>query len=91
MKNKLNHLGRAVLIFVILGGCLFGQATFKDRQDLYPRVRQARDNTKSAIDSLFNSAGIKYPPRRILPTSPPVPAGDLLSSMITFMTPPAPP
>jgi murein L,D-transpeptidase YafK len=52
-----------VLLTVLL---LFAQTTFKDQQDLYPRVLRARNNTKTAIDSLFNSAGIKYPPRRIL-------------------------
>jgi murein L,D-transpeptidase YafK len=57
---------RAVFVIGILSGCLLAQATFKDQQNLYPRVRQARVNRQPAIDSFFNEAGISYPPRRIL-------------------------
>jgi murein L,D-transpeptidase YafK len=45
---------------------LFAQTSFKDQQDRYPRVLQARENTEPAIESLFSAAGIKYPPRKIL-------------------------
>ena len=62
----LSRRRRAVLIFGVLFVCLFAQTTFKDQQDLYPRVHQARDNRGSTIDSLFNAAGVKYPPRQIL-------------------------
>jgi len=66
MEKRLTRLNRVLLVIMTLGSCLFAQATFKDQQDLYPRVRQARENRKSAIDSLFASTGIKYPPRKIL-------------------------
>jgi murein L,D-transpeptidase YafK len=66
MKYGLSCLSRSGLIFVILGGGLFAQASFKDQQDRYARVKQARINCMPAIDSLFNSCGVKYPPRKIL-------------------------
>jgi murein L,D-transpeptidase YafK len=45
---------------------LLSQLSFKDQQDRYSRVLQARNNTKAAIDSLFGACGIKYPPRKVL-------------------------
>lgn len=64
--NRLPYWNRAALICGLLFGCLFAQSSFKDQQDLWPRVRQARVDRQPAIDSLFNEAGISYPPRRIL-------------------------
>lgn len=45
---------------------LFAQTTFKDEQNRYIRVRQARENREEQIDSLFKSINITYPPRGIL-------------------------
>jgi murein L,D-transpeptidase YafK len=58
-----------LLITIVL--CLFttpgyGQNTFKDEQNRYPRVRQARENCAQSIDSLFRTQGLNYPPAEIL-------------------------
>ena len=54
------------VIILLLTTPLFGQNTFKDKQDRYPRVRQARENCEHYIDSLFQTKGLNYPPEEIL-------------------------
>ncbi|HEC77910.1 MAG TPA: hypothetical protein ENI34_02055 [candidate division WOR-3 bacterium] len=51
------------IVFIILN-----QTTFKEQQELYSRVRQARVNCRHYLDSLFISKGIEYPPYNILLT-----------------------
>jgi murein L,D-transpeptidase YafK len=46
----------------------FAQASFRDRQDGYPRVRQARNERGKYLDSLFAQLDIAYPPAEILIT-----------------------
>ncbi|MGB3341419.1 MAG: DUF4846 domain-containing protein [bacterium] len=55
----------AVILFLI-PQIIVGQNTFKDEQDRYPRVRQARENCEQSIDSLFRTRGLDYPPAEIL-------------------------
>jgi len=42
------------------------QNTFKNEQDHFPRVRQARENCEQSIDSIFRAKGLDYPPEEIL-------------------------
>ena len=51
-----------VVILLIIPQIVTGQNTFKDVQNRYPRVRQARENCEHAIDSLFQTKGVNYPP-----------------------------
>lgn len=51
---------------LVLLTCLWSENTFKDKQNQYPRVRQARGNSIKAIDSLFKELNIEYPPRKVL-------------------------
>lgn len=55
-----------VVILFIIPQIVTGQNTFKDVQNRYPRVHQARENCEHAIDSLFQTKGINYPPEEIL-------------------------
>lgn len=54
------------IILLLITSSAFGQTTFKDQQDRYPRVRQARVNSEHDIDSLFRAKGLDYPPEEIL-------------------------
>lgn len=55
-----------VVILFIIPQIATGQNIFKDVQNRYPRVRQARENCEYDIDSLFKTRGINYPPEEIL-------------------------
>ncbi len=55
-----------VVILFIIPQIVTGQNIFKDVQNRYPRVRQARENCEYDIDSLFQTRGINYPPEEIL-------------------------
>lgn len=55
-----------VVIFFLIPQIVAGQSTFKDEQNRYPRVRQARENCEQIIDSLFQTKGLTYPPEEIL-------------------------
>ncbi|MBN2621351.1 hypothetical protein JXB22_09720 [candidate division WOR-3 bacterium] len=44
---------------------LFSQ-TFREEQNRFPRVSQARENKETYLDSLLHSKGIDYPPYNIL-------------------------
>lgn len=44
---------------------VFGQTSFKDLQNQYPRVRQAHENCARSIDSLFAKMETSYPPEEI--------------------------
>jgi murein L,D-transpeptidase YafK len=55
----------SIVILTALVVCLTAQS-FKDEQDCYPRVRQARENREAAIDSLFHTHNCAYPPEEIL-------------------------
>lgn len=47
-------------------GTILGQKIFRDEQNRSVRVRQARENCREKIDSLFSSMDINYPPDEIL-------------------------
>jgi murein L,D-transpeptidase YafK len=53
------------LTAVLLLAGVVNSDSFKDEQQKYPRVRAARTHTEAVRDSLFNIAGIKYPPEEI--------------------------
>jgi murein L,D-transpeptidase YafK len=55
-----------VVILFLIPQIVAGQSTFKDEQNRYPRVRQARENCEQIIDSLFQTKGLTYPPEEIL-------------------------
>ncbi|MGB3480311.1 MAG: DUF4846 domain-containing protein [bacterium] len=55
-----------VVILFLIPQIVAGQNTFKDEQNRYPRVRQARENCEQIIDSLFQIKGLAYPPEEIL-------------------------
>ncbi|GAI32233.1 unnamed protein product [marine sediment metagenome] len=55
-----------ISLAMFLPDILFGQNIFKEQQNRYTRVRQARENREKYIDSLFNSLDINYPPKNIL-------------------------
>jgi murein L,D-transpeptidase YafK len=40
--------------------------SFKDEQERFPRVRQARENQQTNLDSLFENRNIDYPPHRVV-------------------------
>ena len=52
------------ILFLFMTSQAFTQ-DFKQDQQRYPRVRQARADTEQIRDSLFRSAGVEYPPARI--------------------------
>jgi murein L,D-transpeptidase YafK len=71
MKRNHDHLHN--LVFAVLIALSFtiprilgAQETFKEEQNQYSRVRQARENRQEQIDSLFKSVNIAYPPREIV-------------------------
>jgi murein L,D-transpeptidase YafK len=45
---------------------LCAQESYRDVQNQYSRVRQARENCERQLDSLFKSINISYPPREIV-------------------------
>ena len=55
-----------VVILFLIPQIVAGQNTFKDEQNRYPRVRQARENCEQIINSLFQTKGLTYPPEEIL-------------------------
>jgi len=55
-----------VVILFLIPQIVAGQSTFKDEQNRYPRVRQARENCEQIIDSLFQTKELAYPPEEIL-------------------------
>jgi murein L,D-transpeptidase YafK len=57
---------RLSLIGCILIDCLAAQATFKDQQNQFPNVMQARLNRAAAIESLYAASGIADPPRGLV-------------------------
>lgn len=64
-KNRMFSVLIVVILFII-PRIVTGQNIFKDVQNHYPRVRQARENCECDIDSLFQTRGINYPPEEIL-------------------------
>lgn len=79
-KNQLNRQDNIIISsYLIIHFCIIAigliaslprtisaQGTFKDKQNRYIRVRQARENREEQIDSLFKSINITYPPRGIM-------------------------
>lgn len=51
---------------MIMMVALHGQTTFKNQQEQYPRVRDARERCEPLIQQLFDSLDVNYPPYRIL-------------------------
>jgi murein L,D-transpeptidase YafK len=68
MKRSIN--GQAIItiarIIMMLVAVLHGQTTFKDSQNQYPRVREARQRCEPQIEKLFDNLDVAYPPHRIL-------------------------
>ena len=59
-------LGRAAVMLICLGWlCLPALAGFKEEQNRYPRVRQARANVEENLRTMFGHTGLAYPPREI--------------------------
>jgi len=54
------------IILSLLPNFALAQETFKSAQNRYTRVRQARENRESQIDSLFDRLNINYPPHEII-------------------------
>jgi murein L,D-transpeptidase YafK len=54
-----------IIFLFLLTGCEAFSGDFKDEQSKYPRVINARKHTEKARDSLFQTAGLKYPPDEI--------------------------
>jgi len=67
-QDQLHNFSFTVIIALSFSiqSILCAQETFKDEQDQYGRVRQARENCAQQIDSLFKSVNITYPPREIV-------------------------
>lgn len=67
-RDYLHDLVLSVIIalFFSIPNILLAQGTFKDEQNRYIRVRNARENQEQQIDSLFKNIDITYPPREIL-------------------------
>jgi murein L,D-transpeptidase YafK len=59
----------SALIIFFLTPLASGQTTFKQEQDQYPRVHQARHNREDAIDSLFQKLDLDYPPEQVILTA----------------------
>jgi len=55
-----------VVFFFLYMALLGAQESFKEKQNRYPRVRQARQNWEVQITALFDSLGIDYPPKKIM-------------------------
>lgn len=68
MVKTATHMLRAVLILLCAVSFASPQ-TFKEEQDRFPRVRQARENKETSLESLFAAKGINYPPHRIIITA----------------------
>jgi murein L,D-transpeptidase YafK len=66
--ERLHSLMFTVLLVLLLTipRMLCAQGSFKDEQNQYSRVRQARENYERQIDSMFKSVKITYPPREIV-------------------------
>ncbi len=54
------------LVFVATLQIAWAQATLRDEQNRYIRVRQAREHRERQIDSLFRGLGMKYPAKNII-------------------------
>lgn len=71
IKSSINYLDTRYLTLIIglvlsVPQTILGQDIFKDEQNRYARVRQARESSGEKIDSLFCSKDINYPPNEIL-------------------------
>ncbi len=56
----------AFIALFLVPNLFLAQETFKSAQNRYERVRQARENRESQIDSLFDNLHIDYPPYKIV-------------------------
>jgi murein L,D-transpeptidase YafK len=65
MVKTATYVQRTILILMCAVSFVSSQ-TFKEEQDRFPRVSQARETKEPYLDSLFQSKGIDYPPHRIL-------------------------
>lgn len=65
-ENHIHAMLKALLVAYGFSGCLHAQATFKDQQNQFSNVMQARLNRAAVIESLFAEAGIADPPRGLV-------------------------
>jgi hypothetical protein len=66
LLNKQQTAVTVTGILIILVAVLNGQASFKNQQNQYSRVHDARERCEPLIRQLFDSINIDYPPYRIL-------------------------
>lgn len=57
---------RRTLSLMLCSTFLVLSQTFKDEQNQFPRVSQARENKETHLDSLFRNKEIVYPPHNVL-------------------------
>lgn len=63
-------MNRRATTFFILALCLAAlgnplSGSFREEQNRFPRVREARNHAQTRLEELFKKAGLAYPPRRI--------------------------
>jgi murein L,D-transpeptidase YafK len=59
---------KLVILLILIGSIGLGAAarsSFRDEQDRYPRVRQARSQAQPRLEALFKNAGLAYPANEI--------------------------